>query len=221
MPEETTEQQSSLKLAEALRILVENPAILDKLVNKKFSEEKKRRDHYSRLSNLSYYRERFALELKVVVDKMMEDGIPMEYSYEDFCTGKDAVTKNTLYLKIHQAKMFLIDNLDPDNKYKQFLAKSNFAITRERSGIRLSITTDLTKSISTPSPVSMDEKVEEWKVKVDKYLEEATVDTPALHLTGLSLSQEEILGLNESMVTVPDVLAVVTHKEIKIKKAKI
>jgi len=98
------------------------------------------RQQWSTLTNAPYYKEKFALELKIVLDEMLtilESGhsfVCKVYQYKHFSN----YTPSTIYARIIQSKMFLLDKLDPIGKYKLFL--ENVEIKREPNfGVILSV----------------------------------------------------------------------------------
>ena len=86
----------------------------------------------STLTRLSYYKEKFGLEFKAVLDSILETiatskttFIVKVYQYKDF----PEFTPATIYARINQSRMYLIDKMDPEGKYKQLL--ENIQITRD------------------------------------------------------------------------------------------
>lgn len=84
-------------------------------VNYKETSYKKslRPSHYSKNSNLPYYKEIYAVELREVFDKILETKRPYLWKYEEWSEYKP----NTLAQRVRCAIKFLIDHLDPDGKY--------------------------------------------------------------------------------------------------------
>ena len=185
----------------------------------------KKPSSWSSLTNAPYYRERFALELKMVADAMLaeynegkfED---REYRYSQFCEGSAGISKNTLYLKINQSKLYLLEpenGLDPDGMYKRFFEL--ITITRERTGIRLSYNKDVRggSSMLPEKVMELKEQTITWKTKVDEFLDNA-MPGEVFELKRLSLTDEEQQTIKNSLVQLVDILYTVTDSCIKIRK---
>jgi len=159
-------------------------------------------------SKYSYYKERFALALKIIVDEMMAEhatGIYEDrmFSYEHY---EGSLSHNSLYLKISQSKMFLLDHLDKESKYVKFF--DLISITKERGkGIRLSYQRDVNGNPGGTAPFvalkvsQIPVKIEKpaWREKVDEFLE---IGKPGDQLTinrGLDLSKNDIEALRVSL----------------------
>src|SRR4051812_16460 len=63
---------------------------------------------YSKKSNMSYYKPRFALEFRAALDTLLEKGEPHGWAYQDY----SEFSKNTLYARVMQGKMYLLDHMD-------------------------------------------------------------------------------------------------------------
>lgn len=212
MPEhgvENLETDKAKKVREAIELILNEPLLLDKLLEAK-EKDKKRRSNWSKLANAPYYTRRFAHELKVVIDDMIQRGVDKEYIYEDY---KD-LSHRTIYLRVNQSKLFLLDELDPDGYYKDQFAR--IIITQEKTGVRLSLRKEA--SSMSPKDISLDEKKSDWQEKINVYLEKAIIGDEPLILKGLSLTKEEVETQKESFVNIPGVSAFITPTEILIVK---
>lgn len=83
------------------------------------SEEKPK--NWGRRTNAPYFRERYALELRAILDGMLleyEHGTHSNkiFRYIDY----PELSHNSLYLKINQSKLYLLEVLDDDKKYFRF-----------------------------------------------------------------------------------------------------
>jgi len=160
---------------------------------------------WSRRANAPYYRERYALEVKHVLDEMIlaaesGDREPRILKYTDY----PEISHVTLYLKINQAMMYLLDKLDTDEKtYFNFRQLIN--ISRLRSiGIKIGFAHGVdNKSLaaykvsSTDIPQEKPKEVKlpeskplvqtDWKEQLANFVEIAQVGQ-SLKLTGLQLT---------------------------------
>lgn len=198
------------KIQECLKIANE--------VTQSLKPSNKKRRGVSSLTLMPYYKERFALEFKMWVDEMMAEFDRGElldrlFAYSDF----PSLSHNTLYIKVNQSKLYLLDQLDPDGKYKRFLQL--VSITRDRGvGVRISYNRDLDKESSfMPSVVMPKEHSYTWKARVEKFLEEAT-DGQEITISRLALTHENIMDLKTSLVQLEDLLYKITTSSIWLKK---
>lgn len=200
---------STADIERALKVVLATPELLDKLIQEK-ERSRTRRKNWSRLSRSSYYNKRFALELKAVVDDMLERGVDKEYRFEDY----DELKPTTIYLRLNHAKLFLIDELDENGYYKEQFQRIH--ISKEKTGIRLTLLKEHLAELR-PVDISLDEKQANWQLKIDDYLEKARPGDKPLHLKGLSLTAEEVEAQKESFLPLEHVGAIVTATEIMIR----
>jgi len=112
------------------------------------TEEKPK--NWGRRTNAPYFRERYALELKAILDGMMleyqhDTHSPKIFRYIDY----PELSHNSLYLKINQSKLYLIEFLDSEKIYSRFLQL--LLIKRYRNkGIVLEYADDAKKKSTTP-----------------------------------------------------------------------
>lgn len=201
-------QYSEEEIKRSLEVLLSSPELLDKLIYEK-ERAKTRRANWSRLSRSSYYNKRYALELKAVVDEMIQRAVDKEYRFEDYSELKPA----TIYLRINHGKLFLLDELDQDGVYKDALSRIH--ISKEKTGIRLTLMKYVDIPMK-PVDISTDEKKSDWKERIDRYLLLGRPGDKPLHLKGLSLTKEEIETIKESFLGLEHVGAIVTGTEIKV-----
>lgn len=212
LPESVKEQYSTEDIERSFKVLLANPDLIERLIKEK-EKSKTRRKNWSRLSRSSYYNKRFALELKAVIDEMLERGVDKEYRFEDYKELKPA----TIYLRINHAKLYLLDELDPDGKYKEALSRIHIGMEPKGNptGVRLTLMKYLDIPMK-PVDISLDEKKSDWKEKIDKYLLIGRPGDKPLHLKGLSLTADEVETLKESFLELNHVGAIILPTEIKI-----
>jgi hypothetical protein len=78
-----------------------------------FNKKSLRPKHLSKNSNLPYYKEIYAIEIREVFDKIIETKKPYLWKYSEWSEYKPT----TLYQRVCCGAKFLIDHLDPDGKY--------------------------------------------------------------------------------------------------------
>ena len=92
-------------------------------------------------SVMSYYKERYAKMVKNAIDKMLECKKNMVFRYEDFSHN----SASTLYQKVFQGKLYLLDHLDPEMKYAK--VDGEMTITKKPDGIRLEFINDVQEPV--------------------------------------------------------------------------
>lgn len=162
---------------------------------------------WSRRANAPYYRERYALEVRHVLDDMMlsaslGDRESRVVKYADY----PEISHVTLYLKINQAMLYLIDKLDtPDKTYANF--REMISISRIRSvGIKFTFVAGEDKPMNAlrisspaiPTPTSIELQSKEstppskvnWKEQLLAFIDKAEVGQN-LKINNLSLTMED------------------------------
>lgn len=207
---------SKQKVEERLKQVFANPqtaaAVADVLVRNK-------PPGWSRRSCAPYYKERYALEMKDVLDGMMADRKDRVYRYDEFL-AKFGVSKESLYLRVNQSLRYLLENMDDDDHtYGRF--QEMITITRERNiGICIRFIPEFREGdISNFKPESVRPKDEapKWKQRIDDYLEDGEVGQPLL-VDNLCLTPDEIATMKASFGGVKGLIYNVTSKSIKLVK---
>lgn len=170
-----------------------------------------REAHWNRRTVMSYYKEPFAKELQVVLDGMLLDEEDREFRFVDF----PRYTKNTLYAKINQSWLYLVDCLDPDKKYVALRQRTEIKTTK--TGIRIKFTTPGSEIPLHAVKVEKEVFTHKWKDKFDDFVENGKIGEK-LHLTKLSLSEEDIQDLKMSLYSIDSILHRITTSEIKLIK---
>jgi len=158
-----------------------------------------------------YYKERFALEMKSIietVEQMGQDAIILYADYPD-------LSKLSVYLRVNQGFRFLVDNLDfdPPNRFRAL--KDKLKITREKAGIRISFTRLTTDKPLTAKKVIAKEDNLAWQDKLEEFLGNSKPgDT--FEQNDLSLTQEQIDTLEISMSQLENFLCKISPTNIKI-----
>jgi hypothetical protein len=190
----------------------------DESLRRLFLEEKRKPSEWSKRTNAPYYRERFALELKHIIDEMIIEQANGEFTdrqffYSDFPTQ----SQTSLYLKINQSKLYLLDNLDFEGKYARFF--EGVSISRERGkGIRIGYNRDMTAVGILPSAHKVNEKsadVISWKDRMQDFLDNSEPGQE-LELKRLSLTNDEVQELNYQLGEIVSILFKVTNNRIWI-----
>ena len=183
-----------------------------------FFDEKRRPANWSKSANAPYYNEKCALELKSEVDGLIEsakNGIFDEliYSYLDH----RQYSPNTLYLKVNQSKLFLLDHLDPEGIYKTFF--EYVRITRDKGrGVRISfVDKNPEKELNPTSVVPKEIQHDHVEDQVSAFLENAKPNDK-LHIKNISLGESDINILKISLQELNDIVYRVKANEVFIVK---
>lgn len=161
-------------------------------------------------SSMSYFRESFGLEMKAVLDSMFAD--PEKRNWIFRYSHYPELRNSSLYIRINQSLAYLLQHLDLDGKYTKL--RDEFVIDRvsNKNGILLVRTCNL--SLVKAEPCVDNEK--NYSEDIDKFLEDET--KPILHLKGLDLSAGMIKNIEDSLIDITNVHALITETEIKIVK---
>jgi len=186
-------------------------AVVDQVIRKKPKG-------WGRHSNAPYYSEVYGKQLQVVVDAMMIDRQPRCYFYDEYLK-KHGVSKETLYLRVNQSRLWLLEQMDPDGRYTKFF--SLVEIHRER-GVGVIIRykpefQDGDDSDFAPRTVLPVNEMPRWKKEVDEFLENASAGDKK-HIDKLALSPDDILQLKIQLAGLKDVISNITAFEIKLVK---
>lgn len=163
---------------------------------------------WSKNSNAPYYQEKYALQIKVLVDWMVANKEPVCLRYEDF----DGISRNTLLQRCSQSFTYLIEKMDSTGFYKALRCK--ISMKKEESGIALYFKE--AKNVKDEllfHPIKEQEKQSEWKHKLQDFLDNEKEGIP-FKLEGLNLSDEEIFETESS-------LQGLTNLKFSIKSGKI
>lgn len=149
----------------------------------------KQRNH-----NMPYYKSHFAQEIKFVLDRMIANKRTQEFRYVDY----PRLSKHSLYLKVYQSFLWLIDFQDPDGAY--ITLRNQVDIKKCPQGVRIKHVN------SDPSPLNVAEEVDEtveiipeWRTKMDDFIEKAA-HGEKLVLDKLKLKPEEVEELTEQSI---------------------
>lgn len=185
-----------------------------------FFDEKRRPTNWSMKANAPYYTEACALDLKSDIDVLIENaknGIFDEliYHYTDY----PKYSPNTLYLKVNQSKLYLLQHLDNEGIYKTFF--EYVKITRDKGcGVRISFLEQDTArggELKATPVIPKDEQHVFVEDQVDDFLKDAKPGDK-FHLKNISLAPDAIDSLKVSLQELVDILYRVNSKEIFIVK---
>jgi len=174
---------------------------------------------WSRRSNAPYYKEKYALEAKEVIDGMIKDRMDRVYDYAEF-ESKLNMSRNTVYLRVNQSFAYLVDKMDDiDHTYARFMEMIH--IERVRGvGVMIKMIPEFRNSnVSSfvPTQVIPHEQIPQWKEDMLEYLEKGEAGKPFFR-DKLALSTEEIEDIKASLYGLKGVIHNITAHSIKIVK---
>lgn len=165
---------------------------------------------WKKSSTATYYAERYALELKAVVDQMIKDQQNYEYRYSEF----PHLSRNTVYLRINQSKMYLLQELDFDGSYKRFF--EGIRITREPSGVAMKFIRVGDQDMFMPSKVVTFGSTADVMEAIDEFLEDSS--RKQVELLNLNLDAASIALIKESLSNLEHIAANIESDRLKIIK---
>lgn len=209
---------NELEELEILRNLIKNPEnrakFVDAMVGIKTSHDKPRKSPSEWASRPPYYREKFAIEVKVLLDTMVKDNLDMLIPWKSA-----RLSRASLYIKVTQAMSYLCDNMDtPDGFYNSLRAKVR--ITREQSGMRLSLSrTRLNSYLPSVRKAAKAGELVQWRDSAISFIENGAVGD-ALHLQHLVLLPEDVAMLQGMLEGNDSFKFKVTESEILIARVQ-
>ena len=166
-------------------------------------------------NSLPYYKEHYARELIPYLDMMIEQNKAIEFKYVNY----KHLGKQTLRLKVYQALLFVVDNLDPEGKYLEL--KNKTMVRAMTNGVRISFIDNLKIPLAGALVENDDEAGSSntpfWRNKIDEFLANASVGK-RLSISSLRLTDQEVSDLQASFAGLNGVIANVTNRRIDLFK---
>lgn len=202
----------STEATQAVRSFFQNPAVANAVVN---SVIKKRPVTWGKTSNASYYNIKYAKHIQPFVDKAIASKQDMVFLYSQY----PQLSAKTLYLRINQSLLFLVDCLDDDTlKYQQY---KNMTECKIEPGIGLRFTYLLmyqNDGMPDPIMVSPQSKSFIWREKIDLFLDDPK--STELFIDKLLLTPDQIDDVRASLI-LDGIISSVNAHHIKIIKTTV
>lgn len=198
-----------------------NPLVKSKVMDLLTSSKP---EGWGRKSFAPYYKEFYAKSIQADIDKMIETRESLLYRYDKFCT-QDGLSPRSLYLKINQSIRYLVDCLDPEQKYLEWQATTDLKIHRGL-GIIIEYKPEFRTINGTPTStgdlISPVKEVEatyspQWRLKLDRWLEDSEETKPFV-VEKLALTDEEVKNLKFELDQLQGIIHDVRSGCIKILK---
>lgn len=162
----------------------------------------------TRRADQPYYNERSGLALKPILDSIIET----RNAYELRLADNPRLTVRTLYLKVYQAWLWLIDNHTDRDKYAQLKAECQIQ-QRPNSGVRIIYRVG---AIVGSAVLPELDDLNKLQNKITKFIEEPIETDKMFEQDKLSLNPEQIELLSTSLRSIPDVRFNITASKVKI-----
>lgn len=202
---EVNKQSLDISLAEILSNTDKRKEFLKDLT----ASSIKRPPTHSKASNSPYYKERFALEMKCVLDEMMIDNHPRTYKYSQH----SHLSTNSVYLYVNSSLKYVLDNLDSDGKYKQF--RERLVINRvAKVGVVLSI---LRESSFKPCKTTNNATEHKWINQMNEWLENGKINTKFV-AKNIIITPERRFELEATLAPLENIHYNISDDEITIRK---
>ena len=182
--------------------------------------------HWSYKSNAPYFREKFGLKMKSILDAMMIDGQDRIFRYSRW----PELSKDTIYSRLTQGKMYLIHKLDTDDqKYRRFCECLSI-VKIKNVGVRLSIRKDILEmeklkgTIEDFEPdVINPETTCDWRDRMHNWLDASSKneELEPFYMSNIVLTPGQISDIELEIVNMPWVMGRVTEKSIKLVRIKV
>lgn len=172
---------------------------------------------YSDSSVATYYKETEGKAMQLVLDKMME------HQLEGFFLPKEKMRMSvtSTYMRFQQGIRYLLDNLDPDGKYRAFRDRIRLIKADEGLYIKYKKGYNATGAVPKNHEINWMAEIQKnsWRVELDKFLLEAEPGAKFFR-DKLALAPEDINELQNLLEPFTDVLSVVTQTYIRVAKLK-
>jgi len=162
-------------------------------------------------SNYPYYKESYGRQMAKDIDRMIETKEPILYRYDKHCAPEAGISIATLYLKINQSILFVLENLDKTGRYQEWRDVVEVRC-KKGLGVHIGFTRQFKdEAINTPDDLHADflaasnphevepENIPSWKRKMNDWLE--SEDDRPFHMTKLALSEDDIRKIKMELAT--------------------
>lgn len=174
--------------------------------------------NWSRKSSSPYFREKFAIDFRDnCLEPMIEDKQTRIYYYEEWPSLKPS----SLYNKIIQSKLYLLEYLDLEKKYATF-CRAVYIKPKKGVGIVVSVMKDIIDEMIAENPKPfrpslLSSGADNWHNRVMDYIENGKVGEP-LVLKNLALEETDIAQLTIELSALTNFALSVQTSYIKLVK---
>lgn len=194
---------------QAIKVIFPNKEVMSQVVN---AVVKKKPLGWARKSYATYYSKHYAEWIKKDIDGLMLDRAPRIYRYSAW----PRVSARSLYLRINQALRFLLDNLDPDSTYANFMSQVRIKQILQ-VGVSMALDEVVEGNVPHAEVFIAESDAPKWKQQMEIYLDAESDGTP-FHKDNLALTPAMIQQVELELSGLENIIWSVTSKEIKIMK---
>ena len=164
-------------------------------------------------NNMPYYREHFAQELLPILDGMIADRRTRAFRYDNF----PGIRPRSLYLKVYQSFLYVVDMLDTEDA-KYLKLHNETEVTKRRDSVQIRFI-EMDRIPLRADTVDEGITKKDWRNKVDQFVDHGKAGEVLL-IEKISLSDEEVQDLKDSLLQIPDaaLLRIITGTRIKLIK---
>lgn len=162
----------------------------------------------------SYYKREAALELIPTLDAMIDDKKAKRFRYERFAH----LSKKSLYLKINQSWLFIIDYMDDDKRYLKLRQQTKISEDKDIGVTILFRAPGGEAGMVAESPEDGETSfTPKWRKDLEKYIKEGKADE-MFHKKNLALTAEDIDWVYSSLGGLDGIVFKVNPREIRVIK---
>jgi hypothetical protein len=165
---------------------------------------------WKRTSNATYYKEPYGLWMKMIADEMIKDHLSREIMYHDF----PDLSRTSLYLRVNQSKMYLLQELDYDGAYKRFFEFVH--ISKSPTGIRLKYCEGGADITPMPARVISFNTVTSVMDSIDRFLNDHKENQT--EFKNITFSEEDMTAIHNSLANLDHIAYNLTPTSLKIVK---
>lgn len=173
---------------------------------------------WSRKSNAPYYKEAYALQVKVWIDKMIQTKEALFFSFDQWCVN--GMSRQTFYNRLNQSVRYLLDYLDPTLEYKTWYDSTRRNTAPNKLGIIWEYRCVSNIEPTTLGSLTISDKNEitpEWLIKLRNWIESSS-STPFV-VQNLVLTKEQVHALEAELNQIPSLTYQISYNAIMVVKS--
>lgn len=164
-----------------------------------------------RKAALSYYTEEHGEQLRPWLDKFIADGKPLEFKLAHYPN----TALRTLYLRIYQGWLWLNDNHPDKQKYIELKASTQI-VQRPKVGVRIRRKGAVDMPLHGEEVAEKYDDINKLQNQITEFLEQPLEHDSIFEQKNLSLSDEQINLIKDSLVGITGVTSIVEVNRVKI-----
>lgn len=170
--------------------------------------------HWKSTAPVPYYTSKFGGMLKPYLDAIYADNSKLI----TFDCQKLRMSVGSCYLRIYQGWLWLLDNDDPEGKYK--ILKASCILRKGRSTVTLEYGKEMKYKALEGEISGGLGQVSEWRERLLKYVEESEDGVVPLEIKGLALNRADQEWLEDFLYSVDTIVATISISDTHFKVCK-